>query len=386
MKMSALLSRRGHDLPGVIGTARIVTPGSGLPRKLGAKDIVIADLNRMDADSMRRIVEAQVAMVVHAPRVGEQMIPRTSYRVLAASTLPVVEIVGADEMVDNGTRVRVEDGRLFRLEDEIAAGRVLEAGDLLEEADNAETALVSSAQAHYSRAAEFLSLEHPLLLDGEGVPELDVDVEGRHVLVITGDRATADQLAELKPFIREYRPVVVAVDHGADLALEAKFTPDVIVADPTTASREALTSGASLVIPADRDGRCEGLDIIAGLGVGGTTFPAAATARDLALLWAHHAGARMIVVTGEDYGLVDAFSGPSQTIVDRSLAAKLVHANACASLYRSAGTGVWVALLVLVALVAVAAAVVAQGSLDELTTWFVQTWNGFALWVQGLFS
>jgi uncharacterized membrane-anchored protein len=388
MKMSGLLSRRSTDLPGVTGTVRHLHAGSEVPRRLGAKDVAVLDLNRTSPATARALVGAGVAAVVHVPRAGEEMLPRTAFRVLAASTIPVIEDADLAGVAE-GTRVRIDDGVVYGTKggDELAAGRVAGASTLLAEVDAAETDLVDAALAHMANATEFLSLEHPLLLDGEGMPELDVEFTDRHVVVVTGDESSAEQLAALKPFIKEYRPVLVGVDGGAELLRAAKHSADVVVATPTTVSDEVLTDGAALVVPADRDGRAEGLERVTELGVGATTFPAAATARDMALLLAFHGGAEMIVVTGDGRGLEGAFApaaAPSSTMVDKAVSSRLVHADACATLYRSRGAGIGLALVVLAALVAVAAVVVARDSAQELLLWAVQTWNTFALWVQGL--
>ena len=388
MKMSGLLSRRSTDLAGVVGTVRQVRTGSPVPRKLGARDVVVLDLNRTSAETARAIVEAGVAAVVHAPRAGEQMLPRAAFRVLAASTIPVIE--DADlSAVDDGTRVRISDGVVYsvKTEEQVAAGRESTPETLLSEVDAAESDYVESALAHLANATEFLSLEHPLLLDGEGLPELDVEFADRHVVVVTGGESSRTQLADLKPFIKEYRPLLVGVDGGAELLRSARMTADVVVATPTEVSDEVLTDGAVLVVPADRDGRAEGLERITELGVGATTFPAAATARDMALLLAFHGGAEMIVVTGNDRGLENAFAPsapPSSTMVDTTVSSRLVHADACATLYRSRGAGIGLALLVLAALVAIAAVVVARDAAQDLLIWAIETWNTFALWVQGL--
>ena len=87
-----------------------------------------------------------------------------------------------------------------------------------------------------------------------------VDVTDRHVVVVTADAESAEQLHELKPFIKEYRPVLVGVGAGADVLRDARLHPDVVVAVPTEVSEKTLTDGAHLVVPADRDGRCEGLE------------------------------------------------------------------------------------------------------------------------------
>ncbi|HMT49292.1 putative cytokinetic ring protein SteA [uncultured Dietzia sp.] len=388
MKMSGLLSRRSHDLDGVVGAVRHIRAGSSPHRKLGPKDVAVLDLNRTSADTARALVEAGVAAVIHVPRAGEEMLPRAAFRTLAASTIPVVEDADLSAVAE-GTKVRVDEGVVYsvKTEDELASGRESGPATLLAEVDAAESGYVESALAHLANATEFLSLEHPLLLDGEGLPQIDVEFADRHVVVVTGDESSQAQLADLKPFIKEYRPLLVGVDGGAELLRSAKLSADVVVATPTAVSEEVLTDGAVLVVPADRDGRAEGLERVTELGVGATTFPAAATARDMALLLAFHNGAEMIVVTGGDRGLENVFgpsSAPSSTMVDTAVSSRLVHADACSTLYRSRGAGIGLALVVLAALVAVAAVVVARDSAQDLLIWAVDMWNGFALWVQGL--
>ncbi len=389
MKMSGLLNRRSTDLAGAVGAVRQIPAGGPVPRKLGAKDVAVLDLNRAPAETARALVAAEVAAVVHVPAPGEEMLPRAAFRILAASTVPVIEDADLSDVAD-GTRVRIHEGVVYALksDDELAAGRESGSDTLLAEVDTAENAYVDSALAHLANATEFLSIEHQLLLDGEGLPEIDVDFTDRHVVVVTGEECSKRQLADLKPFIREYRPLLIGVDGGADLLRSARLDADLVVATPTEVSDEVLTDGAVLVVPADRDGRAEGLEKITELGVGATTFPAAATARDMALLLAYHGGAEMIVTTGESRGLENAFtssSSPSSTMVDTTVSSRLVHAEACSTLYRSRGAGIGLALVVLAALVAVAVVVLARDSAQDLLVWAVETWNSFALWVQGLF-
>lgn len=388
MKMSGLLNRRSNDLAGVVGAVRQVPAGAPAPKRLGGKDVVVLDLNRTSAATARALVDAEVAAVVHVARPGEEMLPRAAFRILAGSTVPVIEDADLSEVAD-GTRVRIDEGVVYavKTDEELSTGREAGSADLLAEVDAAESSYVESALAHLANSTEFLSIEHQLLLDGVGLPEIDVDFVDRHVVVVTGSEASKDQLADLKPFIREYRPVLVGVDGGAELLRAAKLTADLVVATPTAVSDEVLTDGAVLVVPADRDGRAEGLERISELGIGATTFPAAATARDMALLLAYHGGAEMIVATGEARGLENAFgasSSPSSTMVDTTVASRLVHAEACATLYRSRGAGIGLALVVLAALVAVAVVVLMRDSAQDLLVWAVESWNSFALWVQGL--
>ena len=54
----------------------------------------------------------------------------------------------------------------------------------------------------------------------------------------------------VRPYIRDFKPVLIAVDGGADALLEAGYKPDVIVGDMDSVSDEALRSGAELLVHA----------------------------------------------------------------------------------------------------------------------------------------
>ena len=55
--------------------------------------------------------------------------------------------------------------------------------------------------------------------------------QGRHALVVVRGHDYRSDLAALRPYIREYRPVLIGVDGGADALLEVGFKPDVIIGD-----------------------------------------------------------------------------------------------------------------------------------------------------------
>lgn len=95
------------------------------------------------------------------------------------------------------------------------------------------------------------------------------------VVVADGPDHAAD-LRSLKPFIKEYQPVLIGVGVGADALVKAGYKPAIIVADPDELKTQTLKSGAQLVLPADTDGHAPGLERIQDLGIGATTFPRSA--------------------------------------------------------------------------------------------------------------
>ena len=98
------------------------------------------------------------------------------------------------------------------------------------------------------------------------LPDLHVQILGRHALVVVRGHDYKHDLKMLRPYIREYDPVLIAVDGGADALLEAGFTPHIIIGDfdscfrPRAALRRrtrCTTSMATASRPARRPVGCD---------------------------------------------------------------------------------------------------------------------------------
>jgi uncharacterized membrane-anchored protein len=256
----------------------------------------------------------------------------------------------------------------------------------------AKSGLSAHLEAFAGNTIEFIKSESPLLIDGIGIPEVDVDLRRRHVLLVGEEFSAADDLKSLKPFIKEYQPVLVGVGTGADVLRKAGYRPQLIVGDPDKISTEALKCGAQVVLPADADGHAPGLERIQDLGVGAMTFPAAGSAMDLALLLADHHGAALLVTAGHTANIETFFdrtraqSNPSTFLTRLRVGEKLVDSKAVATLYRNHISAGAIALLALTMLIAVIVALWVSRTDTAVLHWVIDYWNRFSLWVQHLVS
>ena len=235
---------------------------------------------------------------------------------------------------------------------------------------------------------EFLRREHELLTDGVQAPELDTDMEGRHVLVVVRGYHYREDLAALRAYIREFKPVMLAVDGGADALLEVGYEPDVILGDMDSVSDEALCCGAELVVHAYPDGRAPGLSRVRELGLDAVTCPAPGTSEDIALLLADAKGASLIVVVGTHHTLEEFLdkgrAGMSSTFITHlRVAGKLINARGVHQLYQSRISGWSLLALVLAAAVTVLVAVLFSPAEPVLARYFEVTWHSFTLWLTG---
>ncbi|OFJ52221.1 putative cytokinetic ring protein SteA [Mycolicibacterium grossiae] len=392
MKMSALLSRNAGPRPGVSGIARVDRDIDRLLRRIGPGDVVVIDALDLDRITADAFVDAQVAAVVNASPSISGRYPNLGPEVLVANGITLIDETGPEvfKKVKDGAKVRLHNGGVYAGDRRIALGHErtdLEIHDLMIEA---KTGLVAHLEAFAGNTIEFIRSESPLLIDGMGIPDVDVDLRRRHVVVVAEGDSAADDLKALKPFIKEYQPVLVGVGVGADVLRKAGHRPALIVGDPDVMSVEVLRSGAQVVLPADADGHAKGLERIQDLGVGAMTFPAAGSAADLALLLADHHGASLIVTAGHSASIEEFFdrtrqhSNPSTFLTRLKVGEKLVDAKAVATLYRSRISGGAIALLVLAMLVAVIVALWVSRADAAVLQWLSEYWNQLTLWVQGL--
>ena len=280
MKVTSLKVRKARrttadDLPGVTGAVRLDRRTKNLTKRLRPGEIAIidhVDLDRVAADAL---ISRQVAAVVNAAPSISGRYPNLGPQVLIDAGIPLVDDIGQDVFakVAEGDIVRLDGETLYADDQVIAKGTVQTAESVAAAMAEAKAGVAVQLEAFVANTMEYLRRERDLLLDGVGVPALKTKLEGRHVLVVVRGYDYREDLVVLRPYIREYRPVMLGVDGGADALLEAGYVPDIIVGDMDSVSDAALACGAELVVHAYRDGQAPGLQRVQDMGLASVVFP-----------------------------------------------------------------------------------------------------------------
>ena len=260
----------GTALPdgAVSGPARVDRRTKNLTKRLKPGDIAVIDHLDLDRVSAEALVACRPAAVVNASRSISGRYPNLGPDILVAGGIPLVDDAGPAVMsaLRDGQPLVLHEGEIRLGRDVVAVGTVQTPESIEESLTQARAGLSDEIEAFAANTMEFLRQERELLLDGVGVPDIRTELDGRHVLIVVRGYHYKEDLAHLSHYIREYRPVLIGVDGGADALIEARLKPDLIVGDMDSVSDAALTCGAEIVVHAYRDGRAPGQQRVVAVG------------------------------------------------------------------------------------------------------------------------
>ena len=381
--------------PSLAGTARLGKRTKDLTKRLQPGDIAVIDHEDIDRVAAEALVERQPAAVLNVAASTSGRYPNAGPRILVDAGIVLVDDLGPAvfEEVRDGEQLTIAGHEVLLEDRPIAAGIRQDEATVTASLEIAREGLSEQLELFAQNTMEYMLRERDLLLDGIGAPDVATRMDGRPVLIVVRGYHYKEDLATLKPFLRENRPIIIGVDGGADAVLEAGFHPDMIIGDMDSVSDRALRGGSELVVHAYRDGRAPGMDRLAALGIedGAITFPASGTSEDIAMLLADEKGASVIVAVGT-HGTLEEFldkgrAGMSSTFLTRlRIGSKLVDAKGVSRLYRQRISTFQLVLLALAGLAALAVALWATPGGQALVQILGARLDGVLSWFTMLFS
>src|SRR6185436_6016117 len=266
----------------------------------------------------------------------------------------------------------------------VLRGRVLGVEEL-ERQREAQLEQVNEALAEFAEnTVAHVRGETDLLTGSVEFPPTRASFRDRQVLIVVRGEHHRRDLQALRAYVRDVRPLVVAVDGGADGVLEAGMKPDVIVGDMDSAGDEALRCGAELIVHAYPDGRAPGRERLLEMGLHHTVLAAAGTSEDVAMLMAYEKGAALIVSVGAHFNLIEFLDrkrgGMASTFLTRlRIGEKLVDAKGVSRLYRPSSNLMPVIFFIVAFLILVTILIITSPALNDVFELFwlkVRIWLG----------
>ncbi len=379
MRLTLRRSAPLPDTPGTAGPVRVDPRTKALTKRLRPGDVAVIDHLDIDRVSAEALVACRPVAVLNAARSTSGRYPNLGPEIIVGAGIPLVDDLGPDVMnLTEGRVVRVEDGVVYDGERLVAEGVEQTPETVERNLEEARAGLSVQLESFAANTMDYLRRERDLLLDGVGVPDITTTIDGRQVLIVVRGYHYKEDLATLRPYIVEYRPVLIGVDGGADAIIEAGWTPDLVVGDMDSVSDRALRCGAEVLVHAYSDGRAAPgaarLDVL-GVPYGRVAFPG--ISEDIALMLAYEKGAELIVAVGTHLNLIEFLernrAGMSSTFVTRLKVGEILIDAKGVSRLQSRRVGVWPLVALAVAgLAAIVVAVLVSPALREVFELFAQ--------------
>ena len=334
--------------PTVGGPVRLGRRTKLLVRHLRRGDIAVIDHIDIDRVSAEELIAAGAAAVLNCGPSSSGSYPNLGPQLLVEAGVLLVDLPDDTLMrtLSDGERVQLRGGEVWRVEETersegtpLARGVVLDRARVRAETEARRREIGEALERFAHNTIEHMREERELLTGRIDLPRFTTDFRDRSALVVVRGVGHQRDLRALRPFIRDMRPVLVAVDGGAEALLQAGLCPDMIVGDMDSAGEAALCCGAELVVHSYPDGRAPGRERLDELGVAYKVVPAPGTSQDVAMLLAAEKGARLIVAVGSQFNLVEFLDrnreGMSSTFLTRlRIGEILVDAKGVSRLYR----------------------------------------------------
>ena len=313
-----------------------------LAKRLSTGDIAVINHTDIDEVAANSLVECKIKLVINAAPSISGRYPNKGPKILIDNNILIIDNVGEDvfEELKEGQVIEVNNGLIYRNGQLIGQGEVMDKSVVEKKTQIAYENMSVELDRFIDNTIEYAKKEKGFILGETEIPKMATNYKDRHVLVVVRGQDYKEDLATIRSYIEEMKPVLVGVDGGADALLECGYTPDVIVGDMDSVTDEALKKAKEIVVHAYVDGRAPGLKRVQDLGLDAVVFPAPGTSEDIAMLTAYEYGAELIVALGSHSNMIDFLEkgrkGMASTFLVRlKIGAKLIDAKGVNLLYKS---------------------------------------------------
>src|SRR5918998_1692260 len=323
------------------GPARLGRRTKLLVKTLQPGTVAVLDHRDLDRVSAEDLIAAGVLAVLNCSRSSTGAYPNMGPLLLVQAGIHLVDLPDDRlfKQLKDGDAITVRGGAVMRGAETLAEGEVQEPAAVRAATDERRREIGDALEAFAKNTIEHMLEERELLSGRIDLPRFDTDFRDRPALIVVRGVDHHKDLRMLRPYIRDVKPRIIAVDGGANALLEEGFQPDMIVGDMDSASEASLRCGAELVVHAYPDGRAPGREHLETLELPFKLVPAPGTSQDVAMLIAAEKGAQLIVSVGSQFNLIEFLDksrrGMSSTFLTRlRIGEILVDAKGVSRLYR----------------------------------------------------
>ena len=315
-------------LPPEVVTGRVRSGHNtiALIRRLHSGEIAVIDHADIDRETAQALAAQRVAAVVNASDSITGRFPHDGPLALVERGIPLVDGVGEEifSRLHDGLQIAIVGNHILLGDERVATGRRQTPVTVRARMEVAERGLDDQIGLFAAGALEYLRDQDVSLTQLSDLPDLELSLRGRQVLVVASGLDDQDDLAVLRGsgYIQEQRPYIIGVDTGADVLLDQGVQPDLVIGELTDVSDRALQAASVIIAHGHGDDEPAGMARLAMNEVEHHRLAFDGSSMDAAMLLAQDRGADLIVAVGSHPSL-DDFLGQDRALIATRMVTRL---------------------------------------------------------------
>lgn len=289
----------------IFGRVRMDEKVSKLAAQLEPGDVVVIDEMDLDWWTAELLAARRPAVVLNAATSTSGRAANLGPEVLCAAGIRLIDDLGSDVLVlKDGDRVEIQGARVFRKSVLVAEGKERNLEELRQMRQQNRARILSEVEVFAVQSASVFASDAGLLLSGEDAPEISLLQERKLALICVPGEDTVRRLKALSSFIKDYDPVLIGVDSGAEAFRKIRRKPEVLIGDADTVSDKILRTGKMQIIRVEHpDGESAGAERLTNYALKSSVLHTSLSAGDAAILLADLSGAESIIWVGPEITL-----------------------------------------------------------------------------------
>lgn len=291
----------------ITATAKADRRTKNLVKRLQPGDIAVICHEDLDQVAAADLVAKKVSAVINARQSITGKYPNLGPQTLLKANIVLVDNVGDSIMnlPENSTVTIDDNGRIYKDRTLITQGTIITAEIAEQKIATARENIGQALDKFIDNTLTYAKKEKSFITGQIDIPETSTQFKDKHVLIVARGNNFREDLATIRNYVDDVKPVLVGVDGGADVLVDFGYIPDMVIGDMDSISDKALRSCREIVVHAYPDGRVPGLERIKRLGLTAKIFACPGTSEDIALLLAYEKGADLIVAVGCHSNMID---------------------------------------------------------------------------------
>ncbi|MFW6287772.1 MAG: putative cytokinetic ring protein SteA, partial [bacterium] len=187
-----------------------------LVKRIRVNQIAIIDHQDIDQLASKSLIEKQVKAVLNLSTSISGKYSNNGPMLLIDAHIPLIDIEAKGRILSllhDGDMIEINNCHIYKDGEEIALGREITREKIEYETEKAKNNFKTELSKFIDNTLNYAKKEKNLIVD-LSAPDIGIDFNGRHVLIVVRGMDYKDDLEAIKSYIREMNPIIIAVDGG----------------------------------------------------------------------------------------------------------------------------------------------------------------------------